>query len=125
MGRQKIEIKCIRNKRKRRLTLAQRKAGLIKKAMELSILCDCNIALIICSSEGEMTEYASTEMDEILFSYADYDESNHQALTNNDYGHLYCRESIGKEKLENSAHESLLGLSNNPESYNASSYIAK
>lgn len=43
MGRNKIIIKKIPNERSRQSTFMKRKHGLIKKAMELSILCDCEV----------------------------------------------------------------------------------
>merc|ERR1711907_55172 len=50
MGRKKIKIARIDDERVRKVTFTKRKAGLIKKAMELSLLCDCEIALIIFTS---------------------------------------------------------------------------
>ena len=47
MGRKKIRITKILDERSRAATFAKRKHGLLKKAIELSILCDCEIALII------------------------------------------------------------------------------
>ena len=43
----------------------------MKKAYELSVLCDCEIALIIFNSSGKLVQYASTEIDKILLKYTD------------------------------------------------------
>merc|ERR1711907_452904 len=51
MGRKKIKIARIDDERIRKVTFTKRKAGLIKKAMELSLLCDCEIALIVFTSQ--------------------------------------------------------------------------
>jgi len=51
MGRKKIKIARIDDERVRKVTFTKRKAGLIKKAMELSLLCDCEIALIVFTSQ--------------------------------------------------------------------------
>ncbi|GJD06588.1 Myocyte-specific enhancer factor 2A [Galdieria sulphuraria] len=42
MGRNKVNIKRIEDSRSRQVTFTKRKAGLIKKAFELSVLCDCD-----------------------------------------------------------------------------------
>ena len=47
MGRKKIRIESIENERQKMVTFSRRRAGLIKKAHELAVLCDCKIALLI------------------------------------------------------------------------------
>ena len=51
MGRKKIIIRKIQDERSRHATFAKRKNGLIKKAMELSVLCGCEIALVMFNSQ--------------------------------------------------------------------------
>lgn len=53
----------------------------MKKAYELSVLCDCEIALIIFSSSNKLYQYASTDMDKVLLKYTEYNEP-HESLTN-------------------------------------------
>ncbi|XP_027333746.1 agamous-like MADS-box protein AGL6 [Abrus precatorius] len=59
MGRGKVELKKIENKINRQVTFSKRKNGLVKKARELSVLCDAEVALIIFSSRGKLTQFAS------------------------------------------------------------------
>ncbi|CAM0955453.1 unnamed protein product [Alopecurus aequalis] len=59
MGRGKIEIKRIENTTSRQVTFCKRRNGLLKKAYELSVLCEAEIALIVFSSRGRLYEYAS------------------------------------------------------------------
>src|SRR5262249_52457301 len=59
-----------------------RTVGLMKKAMELSILCDCDIALIIFSAD-KLFQYSSINMDTIVRRYIDYDGA-YEGLTNKD-----------------------------------------
>lgn len=65
------------------MTFTKRKFGLMKKAYELSILCDCEIALIIFNSSNKLFQYASTDMDKILLKYTEYNEP-HESRTNAD-----------------------------------------
>ncbi|KAF3650091.1 putative peptidyl-prolyl cis-trans isomerase E-like [Capsicum annuum] len=60
MGRGKVELKRIDNKINRQVTFAKRRNGLLKKAYELSVLCDAEIALIIFSSRGKLYEFCSS-----------------------------------------------------------------
>nr|POE84683.1 isoform 3 of mads-box transcription factor 3 [Quercus suber] len=59
MGRRKIEIKRIENNTKRQVSFCKRRNGLLKKACELSVLCDAEVALLIFSSRGRLYEYAN------------------------------------------------------------------
>jgi len=63
MGKKKIEIfELIQNKNARNITYGKRYKGLIKKAMELSMLCDQQIHLSIYDeSKGKMVIYSSKE----------------------------------------------------------------
>ncbi|KAJ3671466.1 hypothetical protein LUZ60_007545 [Juncus effusus] len=53
MGRQKIEIKQIRNEDYRQVCFSKRRAGLFKKALELSVRCDAQIGVIVFSPAGK------------------------------------------------------------------------
>ena len=44
------------------LTRLAARAGLMKKAMELSVLCGCEIALVCFDERGDMHQFASTDM---------------------------------------------------------------
>lgn len=59
MGRGKIEIKRIENTTNRQVTFCKRRNGLLKKAYELSVLCDAEVALIVFSTRGRLYEYAN------------------------------------------------------------------
>ncbi|MED6157355.1 Floral homeotic protein AGAMOUS [Stylosanthes scabra] len=62
MGRGKIEIKRIENTTNRQVTFCKRRNGLLKKAYELSVLCDAEVALIVFSSRGRLYEYANNSV---------------------------------------------------------------
>lgn len=70
------------------MTFSKRKLGLMKKAYELSVLCDCEIGLIIFSSTNKLFQYASSDMDNILLKYTDHPEP-HENKTNSDLAKVY------------------------------------
>lgn len=80
MGRKKIVIRKIQDERSRHATFAKRKNGLIKKAMELSILCGCEIALVMFNSQGKLIQYSSGDIDQTLSKFID--EKPQEAYTN-------------------------------------------
>jgi len=55
----------------------------MKKAYELSTLCECEIALIIFNSNSRLFQYSSRNMDELLLKYTEYNEP-HESKTNSD-----------------------------------------
>ncbi|KAK4716111.1 hypothetical protein R3W88_014449 [Solanum pinnatisectum] len=60
MGRKKVEIKRIEDKSSRQATFSKRRNGLMKKAKQLSILCDVDVAVLVFSSRGRLFEFSST-----------------------------------------------------------------
>ncbi|XP_039027255.1 agamous-like MADS-box protein MADS3 [Hibiscus syriacus] len=60
MGRGRVELKRIENKINRQVTFSKRRNGLLKKAYELSVLCDAEVALIVFSNRGKLYEFGSS-----------------------------------------------------------------
>ncbi|KAM5238413.1 myocyte-specific enhancer factor 2B-like [Ctenodactylus gundi] len=99
MGRKKIQISRILDQRNRQVTFTKRKFGLMKKAYELSVLCDCEIALIIFNSANRLFQYASTDMDRVLLKYTEYSEP-HESRTNSDILETLKRRGMGLDGPE-------------------------
>lgn len=57
------------------VTFSKRKFGLIKKAYELSVLCGCDVGLILFSPTGKLYQYASHDMDRILLRYTENNDA--------------------------------------------------
>lgn len=58
MGRGVRESELISDEHQRRLTYKKRRIGLLKKAMQLSLLSDCEIQLkIFWKEDGSLIEY--------------------------------------------------------------------
>ncbi|CAI0448694.1 unnamed protein product [Linum tenue] len=60
MGRGKIVIRRIDDSTSRQVTFSKRRNGLIKKAKELSILCDAEVGLLVFSCTNKLYDFAST-----------------------------------------------------------------
>lgn len=71
MGRGNTEIKRIENSTNRQVTFSKRRSGIIKKAREISVLCDAQVSLVIFSSLGKLSEYCSpsTTLSKMLERY--------------------------------------------------------
>lgn len=61
MVRGKIQMRRIENETSRQVTFSKRRNGLLKKAYELSVLCDAQVALIIFSQKGKLYEFSSSK----------------------------------------------------------------
>ena len=59
MARGKVQLKRIENPVHRQVTFCKRRAGLLKKAKELSVLCDADIGVFIFSAQGKLYELAT------------------------------------------------------------------
>ncbi|XP_048129785.1 MADS-box transcription factor 23-like [Rhodamnia argentea] len=69
MGRGKIVIRRIDNTTSRQVTFSKRRNGLLKKAKELSILCDAEVGVVIFSSTGKLYDFASSSMNKVIERY--------------------------------------------------------
>ncbi|KAJ8773174.1 hypothetical protein K2173_028351 [Erythroxylum novogranatense] len=78
MGRGRVELKRIENKINRQVTFAKRRNGLLKKAYELSVLCDAEVALIIFSNRGKLYEFCSSSS--MLKTLEKYQKCSYGAL---------------------------------------------
>ncbi|KAE9622053.1 putative transcription factor MADS-MIKC family [Lupinus albus] len=66
MVRGKTQMRRIENATSRQVTFSKRRNGLLKKAFELSVLCDAEVALIIFSPRGKLYEFSSSSMQETI-----------------------------------------------------------
>ncbi|CAF2149270.1 hypothetical protein BRARA_A01304 [Brassica rapa] len=69
MVRGKTEMKRIENATSRQVTFSKRRNGLLKKAFELSVLCDAEVALIIFSPSSKLYEFSSSGIAKTIERY--------------------------------------------------------
>ncbi|CAI8599301.1 unnamed protein product [Vicia faba] len=86
MGRVKLQIKKIENTTNRQVTFSKRRNGLMKKAYELSVLCDVDVALIMFSPSGRATLFSGNRsVEEILDRYINLPDSERGRTHNNEH----------------------------------------
>nr|ADB81903.1 MIKC* MADS-box transcription factor [Funaria hygrometrica] len=101
MGRVKLEIKKIENPTNRQVTYSKRRNGLVKKAYELSVLCDIDLALIMFSPSGKLTQYSNCSIEDIIGRFANLPmhERNKRKLENLEYLHKALKKLAGDKEL--------------------------
>ncbi|KAK8467471.1 hypothetical protein PHAVU_007G065550 [Phaseolus vulgaris] len=72
MVRGKVQMKKIEDATSRQVTFSKRRNGLLKKAYELSVLCDAQVAVIVFAQNGRLYEFSSCDMSKILERYSQY-----------------------------------------------------
>ncbi|CAL1355044.1 unnamed protein product [Linum trigynum] len=83
MGRKKVEMKRIENKSSRQVTFSKRRSGLIKKAREISVLCDLQVALVVFSPHGRLYDFsAGDSVTNILKRYRNQNDANDAESSN-------------------------------------------
>ncbi|KAL6606887.1 hypothetical protein ACP70R_042540 [Stipagrostis hirtigluma subsp. patula] len=75
MARERREIRRIESAAARQVTFSKRRRGLFKKAEELAVLCDADVALLVFSSTGKLSQYASSSMNEIIDKYSTHSKN--------------------------------------------------
>ncbi|XP_048434996.1 truncated transcription factor CAULIFLOWER A isoform X1 [Pyrus x bretschneideri] len=121
MGRGKVQLKRIENTISRQVTFSKRRTGLLKKAHEISVLCDADVALIVFSTKGKLFEYSTdSSMERILDRYEQYTFAERQLNGTNsesqenwsvEYPKLAARIEVIQRKLRNFTGEDLEPLS--------------
>ncbi|VAI11960.1 unnamed protein product [Triticum turgidum subsp. durum] len=113
MGRGKIAIERIDNATNRQVTFSKRRGGLMKKARELAILCDADLALIVFSSTGRLYDFASSRgMEAILERYQEAKQEHCGVLNPTSEAKLWQREvTTLRQQVHNLQHNNrqLLG----------------
>ncbi|CAL5093481.1 unnamed protein product [Urochloa decumbens] len=72
-GRGKVEVRRIENSVSRQVTFSKRRRGLAKKARELAVLCDADVAMLVFSDKGRLHHFAAhASMERILGRYERY-----------------------------------------------------
>ncbi|XP_027331419.1 agamous-like MADS-box protein AGL65 isoform X2 [Abrus precatorius] len=74
MGRVKLKIKKLESISNRHVTYSKRKSGILKKAKELSILCDIDIVLLMFSPTGKATllQGERSNIEEIIAKFSQH-----------------------------------------------------
>ncbi|CAL5037520.1 unnamed protein product [Urochloa decumbens] len=75
MAREKRPIRRIENVAARQVTFSKRRRGLFKKAEELAVLCDADVALIVFSATGKLSQFASPSMNHIIDKYSSHSKN--------------------------------------------------
>ncbi|KAL6861284.1 hypothetical protein ACP4OV_016984 [Aristida adscensionis] len=84
MGRVKLQIKRIENSTNRQVTFSKRRNGLVKKAYELSVLCDIDIALIMFSPSHRLNHFSGRRrIEDVLMRYIDLPEHDRGGIVRN------------------------------------------
>ncbi|KAK6203487.1 transcription factor of the MADS box family [Scheffersomyces amazonensis] len=69
MGRRKIDIEPLTDDRNKTVTFVKRKGGLFKKAYELAVLCNVEIAVIIVGTNDKIHEFSSVDSNQVIEAY--------------------------------------------------------
>ncbi|KAJ4707244.1 MADS box transcription factor [Melia azedarach] len=117
MGRGRVQLRRIENKISRQVTFSKRRAGLLKKAHEISVLCDADVALIVFSTKGKLFEYSTdSSMERIIERYERYYYAEQHLMTTDsqlqgnwslEYPKLKSRIEVLEKNIRNFSGENL------------------
>jgi len=111
MGRNKIKIEKIKNDKIRQVTFNKRKRGLLKKAMELSLLCDVKCFLCIVDKTDQSMIYSSeTDVPNFVNTFILNFRNTKELFSNGNYKGIFDEETqfiqyIDKEDSKSSYEE--------------------
>ncbi|KAK1407645.1 hypothetical protein QVD17_39266 [Tagetes erecta] len=109
----KCKIKKIENTTNRQVTFSKRRNGIIKKAYELSVLCDVDVALIMFSPSGRASIFSgSRSIEEIMVRFINLPEHERGRLQNQEY----LERALGRLRSEAQEHQIQNQARNSPSS---------
>ncbi|PPS09384.1 hypothetical protein GOBAR_AA11258 [Gossypium barbadense] len=94
MGRGRVQLKRIENKINRQVTFSKRRAGLLKKAHEISILCDAEVALIVFSHKGKLFEYSTDSCNRIYKCFRDVEVAKEWKALRGKFGLILLKQEL-------------------------------
>ncbi|XP_078162410.1 MADS-box protein SOC1-like isoform X1 [Carex rostrata] len=103
MVRGKTEMKRIENPTSRQVTFSKRRSGLLKKAFELSVLCEAEVGLIVFSPRGKLYEFSSTSMPKTIERYGSHSKessNHHKRATEQNIQQLKFETAALQKKIE-------------------------
>ncbi|XP_037493262.1 MADS-box protein SOC1 isoform X2 [Jatropha curcas] len=113
MVRGKTQMRRIENATSRQVTFSKRRNGLLKKAFELSVLCDAEVALIVFSPRGKLYEFSSSSMQGTIERFRKHvkDTQVTKKITDENMQHLKTEAASMVKKIEHleTAKRKLLG----------------
>lgn len=100
MGRRKIEIQPLTDERNRTVTFIKRKAGLLKKAHELAVLCQVDVTVLIVGPNNTMYEFSSVEPHDLIDHYLHDQTMTRDIKGPSDFGNYTRTKTVSAENLK-------------------------
>ncbi|GAB4821312.1 hypothetical protein N2152v2_008358 [Parachlorella kessleri] len=77
------------------MVFTKRKNGIFRRGMELSVLCDCDVAIIVYDTRGRLYQYSSAGMNDMLTRYSRTCTQPHEAHSTEELYQRYLLSKLG------------------------------
>lgn len=90
--KRKVDLRYVKDEEQRQAAFTKRKLSLMRKAMELGVLCNAQVGLVLFDDKGRLYQFSSNDMDQILEQYGQAVLEPHERYTPHDllYGNVYA-----------------------------------
>ncbi|WOL03729.1 hypothetical protein Cni_G12449 [Canna indica] len=83
--RGRVELRRIEDRTSRHASFSKRRSGLFKKAQELAVLCDAEVALVVFSPAGKLYEFSSvSSLERTMDRYHEFMNAERDARKHDD-----------------------------------------
>ncbi|KAI8474993.1 MAG: hypothetical protein J3K34DRAFT_456447 [Monoraphidium minutum] len=92
MKRRAVPLRYVQDKGERQETYERRKRSLMRKAMELAVMCNSQVAIVMFDDKGGLTQFSTNPMDTVLEQYGAAVLKPHERYTPHDvlFGNVYA-----------------------------------